>query len=224
MKHIPFMRLRRFCSALLVGALALCSSTAGGQLAPAFNRALLDEHNAARTDPAGYAAHLEALLPHFDGSILRRPGSRVGLQTNEGPNAVREAIRALRQQTPLPTLAWADGLALAARDHVRDQGPSGATGHDGRDGSSMDSRIRRYGAWNGSAAENIDYGSANARDVLISLIVDDGVPSRGHRRNIFNPNLRVMGGACGPHTRYREMCVLDYAGGFTPTSQKGKKR
>jgi uncharacterized protein YkwD len=218
------MRLGRFCSALLLGALALFCGKVDAQLAPAFDRALLDEHNAARTDPAGYAAHLEALLPYFEGSILRRPGSRAGLQTNEGSTAVREAIRALRQQAPLPPLEWADGLALAARDHVRDQGPSGATGHDGTDGSSMDGRVRRYGAWNGTAAENIDYGSANARDVLISLIVDDGVPSRGHRRNIFNPNLRVMGGACGPHTRYRRMCVLDYAGEFTPTSRKGKKR
>lgn len=218
------MRLGPFCSAFLFGALALFPCKAGAQLAPAFDRALLAEHNAARTDPAGYAEHLEALLPHFDGSILRRPGSRAGLQTNEGPNAVREAIRALRQQAPLPALEWADGLAQAARDHVRDQGPSGATGHDGNDGSSMDVRIRRYGAWNGSSAENIDYGSANARDVLISLIVDDGVPSRGHRRTIFNPNLLVMGAACGPHTRYRRMCVVDYARGFTPTSQKGKKR
>jgi uncharacterized protein YkwD len=213
------MRLRRFCFALL----AIISSSAAAQAPSAFERALLAEHNAARTDPAGYATHLEAMLPHFDGSILRRPGSRVGLQTNEGPEAVREAIRALRAQAPQPSLEWADGLWSAAGDHVRDQGPRGATGHNGSDGSSMDTRIRRYGAWNGTAAENIDYGSATARDVLISLIVDDGVPSRGHRRNIFNPNLRVMGGACGEHARYRMMCVMDYAGGFVPSVPKGKR-
>jgi len=188
----------------------------------AFERALLAEHNAARTDPAGYARHLEALLPLFNGTVLRRPGSNVGLQTNEGATAVREAIRALREQAPVAALEWSDGIFRAARDHVRDQGPRGATGHNGSDGSTMDSRLRRYGAWQSTAAENIDYGSANARDVLISLIVDDGVPSRGHRRNIFNPNIRVMGGACGEHTRYRTMCVIDYAGGFTP-APKGKR-
>lgn len=218
------MRLRRFCSALFLCAASLVATRAQAQAPSTFERALLDEHNAARTDPAAYAAHIEALLPHFDGSVLRRPGSRVGLQTNEGATAVREAVRALRQQSPLPPLEWADGLWRAARDHALDQGPRGATGHVGSDGSSMDARIRRYGVWSVTAAENIDYGSANARDVLISLIVDDGVPSRGHRRNIFNPNLRVMGGACGVHTRYRSMCVMDYAGGFTPSSQKGKKR
>lgn len=207
----------------MLGLAALIPARAAAQAPSDFERALLAEHNAARTDPAGYAAHLEALLPLFDGSVLRRPGSRVGLQTNEGPNAVREAIRALRAQAPQPPLEWADGLWRAARDHVLDQGPRGATGHDGGDGSTMDTRIRRYGAWMSTAAENIDYGSANARDVLISLIVDDGVPSRGHRRNIFNPNLRVMGGACGTHTRYRTMCVMDYAGGFTPTAAPEKR-
>lgn len=216
------MQLRRICLATLLFSGVAAPTVVVAQQPTAFERALLAEHNAVRTDPAAYAAHLEAMLPYFEGTLLRRPGSRVGLQTNEGAGAVREAIRALRAQQPVPALEWADGMFRAARDHVRDQGPRGATGHDGSDGSTMDSRIRRYGAWAGTAAENIDYGSANARDVLISLLVDDGVPSRGHRRNIFNSNVRVMGAACGEHTRYRTMCVIDYAGGFTP-APKGKR-
>lgn len=220
------MRLRRFPSVWC--ALLLCSAASGpgaanAQSPSALERALLAEHNAARTDPAGYAVHLEALLPHFAGTVLRLPGSRFGLQTNEGADAVREAIRALRQQPPLPPLQWADGLWRAARDHALDQGPRGGTGHAGSDGSSMATRIRRYGAWSGSAAENIDYGSPTAREVLISLIVDDGVPSRGHRLIIFNADLRVMGSGCGEHTRYRTMCVIDYAGGFTAASPTGER-
>lgn len=220
------MRRRLFRHALF--ALLLCSallrpSPAPAQSPSALERALLEEHNAARTDPVGYAAHLEALLPLFDGTVMRLPGSRQGLQTNEGPAAVREAIRALRQQQPLPPLAWVDGLWRAARDHALDQGPRGGSGHAGSDGSTMATRIQRYGVWSGSAAENIDYGSPSAREVLISLIVDDGVPSRGHRLIIFNADLRVMGGACGGHTRYRTMCVIDYAGGFTPVSPTGDR-
>lgn len=74
--------------------------------------------------------------------------------------------------------------------------------------------MSRYGQWRVSAAENIDYGSSEARQVVISLIVDDGVAGRGHRKNIFDASFRVVGAACGPHQRYRQVCVIDYAGGF----------
>lgn len=210
-------------SSLAFGALAALAVQPDGAVAQqpsGFERELLAQTNRARRDPAGFARDIEALLPYFDGNVLRRPGANVGLRTNEGPAALREAIRFLREQQPLDTLVWADGLWRAAGDHVRDQGPRGATGHTGGDGSSMGQRISRYGTWQTAAAENIDYGSTNARDVLVSLIVDDGVPSRGHRANIFDARLRVMGAACGPHTRYGTMCVMDYAGGFTPGSPR----
>jgi uncharacterized protein YkwD len=208
------MRLTSRCIALASAALACTASLGVAQSPTALERDILRETNRARTDPAAYAKFLEASLPMFDGRLLRQKGSRVSIRTNEGAAAVREAIRFLREQQPVPAMTWADGLWRAARDHVRDQGPKGAMGHDGSDRSTMDQRMRRYGAWQVTAAENIDYGSPTAREVLISLIVDDGVPGRGHRKNIFNPALRVMGAACGDHTRYRRMCVIDYAGGY----------
>lgn len=83
------------------------------------------------------------------------------LRTNEGIGAWKEAVIELRKQTRKPklrALKWNDYLALAAQDHCRDQGPRGITGHGGTDGSSPFSRIKRYGEWGGSAAENIAYG------------------------------------------------------------------
>lgn len=180
---------------------------------------MLEETNLARTTPRAYADLLEERLDWFRGDLMFKPGSDVGLRTTEGRDAVREAIRFLRRQQPLPALEWSDGLWRAARDHARDQGPRGATGHAGSDGSTMEQRIKRYGEWLVMAAENIDYGSTDPRDVVISLIVDDGVRGRGHRTNIFNPALRVAGVGCGPHQRYGHLCVVDYAGGFAPASR-----
>ena len=188
-----------------------------GQAADSISgRAIVAEINRVRIDPPGYAAFLESQLRYYDGNVIRRPGE-TWIRTVEGPAAVLDAIRVLRALPSRPPLDFSEALSRAAADHVRDQGPAGVMGHDGTDGSTMASRIQRYGTWDVTISENIDYGSATARDVVMSLVIDDGVENRGHRRNILNPEIRVAGAACGPHQHYRTMCVIDHAGRFTPT-------
>ncbi len=168
------------------------------------------ETNLVRRDPAGYARHLERLLPRFDGTLLRRPG-RPFLRTDEGPAAVREAIAALKSRRPVPQLRWSKGLAAAAADHVGDQGPIGGLEHRGTDRSDPGRRANRHGRWMQGMAENIAYGDNPARDVVIQLLVDDGVPGRGHRNNMLDAGWGAEGVACGPHRRYQQMCVMDFA-------------
>ena len=48
------------------------------------------------------------------------------------------------------------------------------------------------------------------------MIVDDGVPSRGHRHNIFNPSWRVHGCYTGHHGTYNTMTVQEFTGGIYP--------
>jgi uncharacterized protein YkwD len=173
-------------------------------------REIHSETNLVRRDPVGYATHLEAMLPRFEGSLLERPG-RPMLRTEEGPFAVQEAIAVLRARAPVPELRWSDGLAAAAADHVKDQGPIGGLEHYGSDGSDPARRAERRGRWITAMAENIAYGDNPARQVVIQLLVDDGVPDRGHRNNILNPQWGVEGVACGPHRDYGQICVMDYA-------------
>ena len=138
------------------------------------------------------------------------------MQTTEGVGAVREAISAVRSQAPLTPLTLHPLLTNAARDHVRDQGRTGAIGHTGSDGSTTATRVNRYATWQVSLAENIDYQPmVRGRDVIESLIVDDGVPDRGHRRNVFQSSARFVGIACGPHPKYEAMCVIVQTGGIS---------
>jgi uncharacterized protein YkwD len=48
--------------------------------------------------------------------------------------------------------------------------------------------------------------------VVRSLIIDDGVPGRGHRAAVFSNAYRFAGVGCRTHARYRVVCVVDYAG------------
>ena len=85
------------------------------------------------------------------------------------------------------------GLARAAADHVRDTGRRGLIGHTGSDGSDLTKRIARYGTWSGEIGEEISYGIHGAREVIVDLLIDDGVATRGHRKSLLNPRWRHVG-------------------------------
>jgi uncharacterized protein YkwD len=177
-------------------------------------RGLLAELNAARTNPRSFAARLESRLPHFRGVLFHRPGEPVATRTQEGAAAVREAVAALRATLPRAALERSPGMSQGARDHVADQGPRGATGHTGRDGSTFAVRVNRYGRWGTRLTESISYGPSTAHDVVAELLIDDGVRDRGHRHNLLDPTVKIAGIACGRHTTYRAMCVIALAGSY----------
>lgn len=174
---------------------------------------VIAETNKVRTNPKSYIPIIESYRKRFQGNKVKI-GNNTFLVTQEGIKAVSEALSFLKSQRPMGALSASRGMSLGAKDHVKDQGPKGSTGHNGSNGSSPFSRISKYGKWQTTAGENISYGPATAQDIVMQLIIDDGVPDRGHRKNIFNPNFKVSGVSFGNHAKYRKMCVITYAGGF----------
>ena len=169
--------------------------------------------NEVRQNPKILIPLLEDDIKYFVGKSIYAPGQQ-GIITNEGPSAWKEAISFIQKQRPLHVLDWSDSLAAAAVDHAYDLGPKGKEGHVGSDKSKISDRIERHGKWLAIIGENIYFGNTDPKEIVRQLIVDDGVPSRGHRTNIFQSDFHIVGVGSAPHTQYGCMCVLDYAGGM----------
>ena len=184
---------------------------------------VLEALNQFRANPAAYATVLEEKRKYFIGNLLEMPGEP-NLITHEGIAPLDEAIQQLRAaQVALTRLQLAEGLSRAAADHVSDTGGIGITSHLGTDGSDLTKRIARYGTWTGGASEVIDYGARDASEVILNLLIDDGVANRGHRKSLLDPRWRYAGIACGPHSVLRTMCVIDFVAGYQDGKQAAPK-
>ena len=112
---------------------------------------------------------------------------------------------------PVGPLTYDEDLAKAARFHCEDTGPDGRIGHNSSDGTRMSDRLKRYVKDRMALGENIDYGNSSAEEIVISLVIDDGVPSRGHLKNIMKSSYRRAGATIGSHKQYRYMCTIDFS-------------
>ncbi|MFQ5937004.1 MAG: CAP domain-containing protein [Acidiferrobacterales bacterium] len=185
----------------------------------ALEREVVLEINLARSSPDLYVSFLEEWQSYYRGRRIERSG-KPAIVTEEGVVAVEEATRFLRSMGSLPLLRPSLGMSQGSKDHVNELGPVGAVGHKGIRGSWPTDRVNRYGRWRQTIGESIYYGRSKAREIVIWLIVDDGVPSRAHRRNIFDPAFHFIGVGCGAHATYGTMCVLTFAGEYVDRAQR----
>ena len=90
-------------------------------------------------------------------------------------------------------------LSLSAKCHALSSGKVGHVGHD-----RIDTTCKSI-FW----GECISYGAANGKDVVYQLLVDEGVPSLGHRK-ICLSELSIIGVSIQNHKIYGSNAVLDF--------------
>ncbi|MBX2898261.1 MAG: CAP domain-containing protein [Cyclobacteriaceae bacterium] len=123
----------------------------------------------------------------------------------------KSLLQDLKQTRAMAALVEAPALTTVARAHAIDMGTSGKAGHESSDGTPFNVRVRSQANAQGRIAENCAYGQTSALEFVMQLLIDDGIESLGHRKNILEPTYKWVGIAIEPHKTYRTNCVMDFA-------------
>ena len=194
-----------------------------------FNEELVAEINSLRTNPRIYARTISKYITYFKGKLLCLPGSNAGIQTEEGPDAYREAADFLSRQSRIEALKPSKGLCRIAEDFIA------AVQKDSNDLESKDMEdiINKYGSFSGSFSRAMDFGGETPEQAVINLIVSDGDKSRGQREALLSTEIKKIGVANGEHKTYRHCSAIvtstefentyDYDDNGLLTEKKGNK-
>lgn len=161
---------------------------------------ILAQINQARTDPIAYSQWLESTKKYFEGSQFKLPGEKQVI-TNKGLENLNEAIVFLKNLQPLEAVNRTEELSQMARDRIAEAA-----------NQANNVKINPLD-------DNLSYGKQTAQGIVMQLIVDDGVRDRRHRHNIFNPNARATGVACGENSTYKNMCLITFSDQNTATTK-----
>ena len=184
---------------------------------------VITETNRVRSNPKSYIPILEEYLKWFDGNILDKPGSEIGIETQEGAFAYHEAINFLKSQRPISELKYDEEIAKASQEYANEIGINGNAQDDIND-ENLEQRLEKYIEWDVALSENIDFGGLTGEEVIINLLVDDGVEDRSHRNNLFNTRTHYFGVGTSNHKEYDICTVIDYIGEIISYTDKEKNK
>lgn len=116
---------------------------------------------------------------------------RITAQESSFDEWAKEVLRLTNEERAklnMPALVWDDSLASLAEEHCNDMIKRGFFSHDNPDGKTPFDRMRNAGLSYRMAGENIAAGQYSPEAALESWM-----NSKGHRKNILNPDFQSMG-------------------------------
>jgi uncharacterized protein YkwD len=121
---------------------------------------MINEINNLRSNPARYCTYVEAYLQKND-------------VDNDVKVAAKELINVLKKMQPLNPLTINPVMYNDAKQYGLSMAKRNVFEH-----SSL------------PYAENLSLGYKDIRDAIVDLLIDDGIPDRGHRRNLLSEKIK----------------------------------
>ncbi|MDH7462580.1 CAP domain-containing protein [Chitinophagaceae bacterium 26-R-25] len=122
---------------------------------------------------------------------------------------VRSLKNELYKASPVTPLIVVSTLNQTSKNHATDLARHQQFSHTSSDGTSFSRRMAKAGI-SISCSENIFNGGESALDAVITLLIDEGVPGYGHRRNLLNKKARLIGVAFVPYNSGSFILVQDF--------------
>jgi hypothetical protein len=173
---------------------------------------LLKEHNKIRNSPSLYIPILAQTKKLFRKNNVLHFYKEMPFKTYEGLETIDEAINFLSTQKPLKSFILSSELIKSSKDIAYELGTNGIVNHS----KNLPQYIEKYCEWGGMLCENIDFGTKQAENIMIKLLLNDGIKERFQRLNIFKPELKYIGISQNSHIKYGICTVIHYAMNITP--------
>lgn len=144
-------------------------------------------------------------LARYDGKLFSESFLKEYLKDEKSTSYTRSLIRELSKIKELPMLFPEKDLYEIALGHAEISGKRGTAGHQ-----QFDKRFKPVMGKYNAVAENCAYGFDLAIDIVLQLLIDEGISDLGHRKNMLNPEYNSIGIAIKTHKTYRFNCVMDF--------------
>jgi len=140
----------------------------------------------------------------FSETYLKRFMDSTGIKPTPFTESLEVDLRSIEN---LPMLIPEPDLYNIARQHAIESGKTGRKGHQGfkRRFNNLASTYNAYG-------ENCYYGQDNPLDIVIKLLIDEGITDLGHRFNMLDPRYNSIGVSIMPHKTHGYNCVMEFGG------------
>jgi uncharacterized protein YkwD len=113
--------------------------------------------------------------------------------------------RDLKKTKKLTAFKISDNLYEVANIHAISSGKKGTIGHQ-----NYSKRFKKVEAEFGTNGENCDYGNSKAIDIVFSWLIDEGISSLGHRKNILDKEYNHTAVSIADHKKYEVNAVMTF--------------
>lgn len=147
-------------------------------------------------------------MARHDGPLFARTFLDAYVEANQVENSsyLRSLRKDLNKASGLLPMQVEEDLTAIAQGHALQSGKKGKVGHQ-----DFNKRFEPLlGNPYNQVGENCSYGYESAMDIVISLLIDEGVKDQGHRHNMLSVDFNSIGVAIRPHRSYRTNCVMDF--------------